>query len=102
MALIHAQLSGSKSLRALVTGWNACANAHYHLGCGEIARSTLADANARRPVMAFAEALAIVAALTDRATRGDAKRLLRLDQLHSHPIGQTVRLGQNPMAAFAA
>ena len=73
MALIHAQLTGAASLRALETSWNAHANAHYHLGCGEIARSTLADANARRPVEAFADVLSMVAALTDRSTRAEAK-----------------------------
>jgi putative transposase len=35
--------------------WNAHAHHHYHLGTGPLARSTLADANARRPVALFAE-----------------------------------------------
>ena len=70
MVLIHAQLCRAPSLRALVTSWNAHANAHYHLACDEIARSTLADANARRPAEAFAEVLTMTAALTDRSTRG--------------------------------
>ena len=88
MVLIHAQLTGAASLRALETSWNAHANAHYHLGCGEIARSTLADANARRPVQAFAEVLTMVAALTDRSTRADAKTLLRLINSTPIPLGQ--------------
>ena len=88
MVLIHAQLTGAASLRALETSWNAHANAHYHLGCGEIARSTLADANARRPVQAFAEVLTMVAALTDRSTRADAKTLLRLIDSTPIPLGQ--------------
>src|SRR5208282_2556892 len=35
MVLIHAQLTGATSLRALEAGWNANANAnaHYHLRC---------------------------------------------------------------------
>jgi putative transposase len=88
MALIHAQLTGAASLRALETSWNAHANAHYHLGCGEIARSTLADANARRPVEAFAEVLSMVAALTDRSTRAEAKNLLRLIDSTPIPLGR--------------
>ncbi len=88
MALIHAQLTNASSLRALEASWNAQANAHYHLGCGEIARSTLADANARRPVGVFAEVLAMVAALTDRSTRAEAKKLLHLIELHAHPVGR--------------
>jgi putative transposase len=88
MALIYAQLTGSDSLRALITGWNAGAHAHYHLGSGEIARSTLADANARRPVSAFADALAWVAGLADRPTRSDATRFLRLIDSTPIPLGK--------------
>ena len=88
MVLIHAQLSGASSLRALEASWNAHANAHYHLRCGEIARSTLADANARRPVAAFAEVLTMVAALASRSIRADAKRLLRLIDSTPIPLGK--------------
>ena len=88
MVLIHAQLTGAASLRALETSWNAQTNAHYHLGCGEIARSTVADANARRPVEAFAEVLAMVAGLTDRSTRSEARRLLRLIDSTPIPLGK--------------
>ena len=48
MVLIHAQLTGTTSLRALEASWNANAHAHYHLRCEAVARSTLADANATR------------------------------------------------------
>jgi putative transposase len=88
MVLIHAQLTGASSLRALETSWNAHANGHYHLGCGEIARSTLADANARRPVEAFAEVLMMIAALTDRSTRAGTKKLLRLIDSTPIPLGK--------------
>ena len=88
MVLIHAQLTGASSLRALEASWNAHANAHYHFGCGEIARSTLADANTRRPVEVFAEVLAMVAGLTDRSTRTEAKRLLRLIDSTPIPLGK--------------
>ena len=88
MALMHAQLTGASSLRALETSWNAHANAHYHLGCDEIARSTLADANARRPAAVFAEVLSMVVGLADRSTRGDATRLLRLINSTPIPLGK--------------
>jgi putative transposase len=88
MVLIYAQLGAATSLRAIETSWNARANAHYHLGCGEIARSTLADANARRPVEAFAEVLSMVAALTDRSTRAETRRLLRLIDSTPIPLGR--------------
>jgi len=73
---------------ALEASWNAHANAHYHLGCGEIARSTLSDANARRPVEAFAEVLSMIAALTDRSTRAETRRLLRLIDSTPVPLGK--------------
>lgn len=88
MVLIHAQLTGAKSLRALESSWNANANAHYHLRCEAVARSTLADANARRPVEAFAEVLTMVAGLTDRSTRTEARKLLRLIDATPIPLGK--------------
>jgi Transposase DDE domain/Domain of unknown function (DUF4372) len=86
MALMFAQLSGATSLRALESGWNACAHAHYHLGCGPVARSTLADA--RRPVEAFAEILAFVAALAGPGVRNEAMTLLRLIDSTPIPLGR--------------
>ena len=108
MVLIHAQSTGASSLRALAASWNAHANAnaHYHLGCGEIALSTLADANARRPVEAFADILTMVAGLTDRSTRAEARRMLRL--INSTPIPlapfrlENCTIGPSPTAASAA
>ena len=49
VALIYAQLAGISGLRALEAGFNANPQHHYHLGTAELARSTLSDANARRP-----------------------------------------------------
>ena len=49
---------------------------------------TLADANARRPVEAFAEVLTMVAGLTDRSTRSEAKKLLRLIDSTPIPLGK--------------
>lgn len=88
IALIHAQLSGVDSLRGLVESWNANPHAHYHLDCGRLARSTLADANARRPVELFEQAFARVAGLTDRSTRNEAKACLRLIDSTPIPLGK--------------
>ena len=51
VALIYAQLAGVQSLRALESGFNANSQHHYHLGTAEFSRSTLSDANARRPAV---------------------------------------------------
>jgi len=88
MVLIHAQLTGAPSLRALEASWNAHANAHYHLNCGEIARSTVADANSRRPAEAFAEILTTVAGLANRSLRAEARSLLRLIDSTPIPLGK--------------
>jgi IS4 transposase len=88
LALIFAQLSGVDSLRGLATAWNANPDAHYHLDCGAVARSTLADANARRPVAAFAEVFSMVAARTDRSTRNEGTKLLRLIDSTPIPLGK--------------
>jgi IS4 transposase len=67
VALIYGQLSGASSLREVVSGLESHAARLYHLGADVVRRSTLADANARRPVAVFAELLAV---LMTRAHRG--------------------------------
>ena len=53
IALLYAQLAGSESLRAIVAGFESHASKLYHLGAGEVSRSTLSDANAQRPCTVF-------------------------------------------------
>lgn len=85
VALIFAQLSGVFSLRGLVAAFNAEAKGHYHLGVvARFARSTLAEANARRPVAVFADLFALLSGELDRKTRGEGAEMLRL--LDSTPI----------------
>jgi IS4 transposase len=64
VALVFAQLAGMSSLRELETVWNAQAARHYHLAAGPVCRSTLSDANRRRPSAIFAE---VFAALSESA-----------------------------------
>jgi putative transposase len=48
VAMLYFQLTGKRSLRELSEGFNSHQNAHYHLGCQRLKRSTLADANDKR------------------------------------------------------
>ena len=78
VALLFAQFSGATSLRGVETGFNAQAQLHYHLGCQAISRTTLADANARRPVGVFGDVFQRLAGTLDRKTRREAKDVLHL------------------------
>jgi IS4 transposase len=88
VALIFAQLSRIDSLRGLVTAFNANAHHHYHLNVGKIARSTLSDANERRPIEVFAEAFTMVAAMVDRQTRVEGAEMIRLIDSSPIPLGK--------------
>ena len=78
VALVFGQLSGASSLRELVTAFNAGGGAHYHLGTRRLARSTLAEANARRPAAVFADLFARLTGELDRITRREGAEMLRL------------------------
>ena len=88
VALIYAQLSGHDSLRAVVTGFNANSQHHYHLGTGTLSRSTLADANARRPVGIFAQTFAALSAMAGRQLRCEGKEMVRLIDASPIPLGE--------------
>lgn len=84
VALVYAQLSGTSSLRALETGFNAQSNHHYHLNCGRLSRSTLADANKRRPVRVFTDVFQRLVSRLGRRVRNEARAVLQL--IDSTPI----------------
>ena len=67
IALLYAQLAGASSLREIEAGLSSHAPRLYHLGARPARRSTLADANARRPAAVFAD---LLARLVRRAHRG--------------------------------
>ena len=52
-AMLYAQLSDAQSLRAVEASFDCHAGRLYHLGAHELSRSTLADANAKRPCAVF-------------------------------------------------
>ena len=88
VALIFAQFSASDSLRGLETSWNANRQHHYHVASGPLQRSTLSDANKRRPVAVFAAAFALVAAQLDREMRREGTQMLRLIDSTPIPLGK--------------
>lgn len=91
VALTYAQLSGIGGLRALEASFNANSQHHYHLGTGKLSRSTLADANARRPVGIFAEVFARLVATADRQTRREGLEMVRLIDSSPIPLGKVFK-----------
>ena len=89
IAMIYAQLSGAQSLREIEAGLSSHATRLYHLGGSEVSRSTLADANTRRPAQVFGGLFADLSGQLTRGLRrkvGEAVHLidssgLRLSQL---------------------
>lgn len=67
IALLYGQLSGAASLREIAGGLESHAVRLYHVGGRPVQRSTLADANARRPSAVFA---GLFAEMAGRAQRG--------------------------------
>jgi putative transposase len=90
VVLIYAQLSGAGGLRGLEAVWNANSHHHYHLGVGEMKRSTLSDANRRRPVAVFTETFSMLSGLADRMARREGEEMLRLIDSSPVPLGQLV------------
>jgi len=86
VALIYAQLSGNSSLRGVVAGFNANPQHHYHLGTGQLSRSTLSDANARRPIGIFAQTFAALSAMAGRQLRSEGMEMVRLIDASPIPL----------------
>src|SRR5256714_4296672 len=88
LALVYAQFSAAGSLRGLEAGWIANRQHHYHLGSGPLVRSTLSDANRRRPVAIFAETFSLVASQLDRQTRRDGAQMVKMIDATPIPLGK--------------
>ena len=78
IAMLYAQFSGAGSLRQIEAGFNSQHTHHYHLGTRCIRRSTLADANNKRPAALFCEIARSLMAGVRRKVRQDAEELLYL------------------------
>lgn len=84
VALLYGQLSGASSIREIVTGLESHAARLYHLGATPVRRSTLCDANGRRPVEVFSDLLALMMKGAHRGLRrklGEAVYLIDASSL---------------------
>ena len=72
IALLYGQLSGASSLREIAGGLESHSARLYHVGARPAQRSTLADANARRPAAVFS---GLFAEMAGRAQRGLRRKL---------------------------
>jgi hypothetical protein len=72
MALLYGQLSEATSLREIEAGLSSHRARLYHLGAASPSRSTLADANAKRPCEVFT---GLFAHMVGQASRGLRKKL---------------------------
>jgi len=79
VALLYGQLSGSTSLREIVTGMASHETRLYHVGAAPVKRSTMSDANSQRPWQVFSELFAQMLPQAHRGLRratADAVRLI--------------------------
>jgi IS4 transposase len=79
VALLYGQFSGSTSLREVVTGMASHETRLYHVGAAPVKRSTMSDANSKRPWQVFSELFAQMLPQAHRGLRratADAVRLI--------------------------
>jgi IS4 transposase len=88
VTMTYAQFSRAGSLRELEASFNANAQHHYHLGVDKLARATLSDANARRPVAVFAQTFSLLTTMADRLVRREGAAMVRLIDASPVPLGQ--------------
>lgn len=84
VALMYAQIASATSLREVETSFNSQKIHHYHLGTRCIRRSTLADANQKRPAALFERICHLLMAKVSRHLRQEVGEFLYL--LDSTPI----------------
>jgi Transposase DDE domain/Domain of unknown function (DUF4372) len=79
VGLLYAQLSGAASLREIEAGLASHEARLYHLGAKPVSRSTLSDANAKRPAAVFSDLFASMVGRMQRGVRraiGEATYLI--------------------------
>lgn len=88
VALLYGQLSGAVSLREIETALSSHRARLYHIGARAVSRSTLADANARRPATVFATLFAHMVTRSDPALRRKTRDAVRLIDATGLPLGR--------------
>ena len=78
IALLYGQLSGATSLREIVTGMASHETPLYHVGAMPVKRSTMSDANSKRPWQVFSELFAQMLPQAHRGLRRAAADAVRL------------------------
>ncbi len=78
IAMVYAQLSGTTGLRPLQTAFNSHETYLHHLGAVRIKRSTLADANEKRPDKVFSETATWLMGQVSGQLRKQCKELMFL------------------------
>lgn len=78
LAMLYAQYAGTTSLRELVGGFNAHVSHHYHLGTRALSRSTLADANGKRPPEVFSTVVCALMQTAHRSVRREVRPVLNV------------------------
>jgi len=77
-AMIYAQLSGVSSLRTLESCFNAQRAHHYHLGGGQVRRTTLSDANAKGDWQVFSQLAQALMHKARGSVRAEVQEFLHL------------------------
>ena len=78
VALMYGQFAGAQSLREIEQGMTSHAQRLYHLGAAKPARSTFADANAKRPAQLFADLFAMMTLSASRGLRRYVREAVHL------------------------
>ncbi len=89
VSLLYAQLSQSVSLRDVEGCMASHSNLNYHLGVKKVRRSTLADANAKRPAAIFQEVFNLLLDKVQNPQRreiGEVQEVLRLIDASAIPL----------------
>lgn len=90
VALVYGQLTGKRSLRELVSGFNSQEECHAQLSCKPIRRSTLSDANNKRSCEIYQSLLEHLMQQASRRTRRRDGELIEILDSTQIRLNQTL------------